>query len=148
MYGRGVRYRIGRAPRRGGIRCHRSHPRCCGRTGGERGRHRRRGRGGERGGGRWRLTASREAGKNAPFELKTAEVRKFLGGLATVTADLAALNAFTAAVEAFASVGLHNEDFVAAARNDYDTLVHLQLGRYPEAGAPVDLSPGGPLGPL
>ena len=60
----------------------------------------------------------------------------------------AALSAFTAAVEAFASVGYHNEDFVAAARNDYDTLVRLELGHFPEAGTPVDLSPCGPLGRL
>ena len=96
----------------------------------------------------WRLTYPRDSGRNEPFELKTAEARKFLGGLATVTSDLAALSAFTAAVEAFASVGYHNEDFVAAARNDYDTLVRLRLGHFPEAGAPVDPSPCGPLGRL
>ena len=95
-----------------------------------------------------RLTGSHESGGESPFEPKSAEVRKFLGGLATVTADLAALSAFTAAVEAFASVGYHNEDFVAAARTDYDTLVRLRLGHYPEAGAPVDPSPCRPLGRL
>jgi hypothetical protein len=96
----------------------------------------------------WRLTGYREAGRDKALEPKTAEARKFLGGLATVTADLAALSAFTAAVDAFVSVGYHNEDFVAAARNDYDTLVRLRLGNYPEAGAPVDPSPCGPLGRL
>ena len=79
---------------------------------------------------------------------KTGEARKFFGGLATVTADLAALGAFTAAVGPSASSDDYNEDFVAAARTDYDTLVRLRLGHYPEAGAPVDPSSGGPLGPL
>ena len=58
------------------------------------------------------------------------------------------MNAFTAAAEAFVSVGYRNEDFVDAALSDYDKLVRLELGRYPEPGAPVDPSPGGPLGPL
>ena len=70
------------------------------------------------------------------------------GALTHVTADLAALNAFTAAAGAFVSVGYHNEDFVGAALRDYGTLVRLQLGRYPEPGAPVDPSADGPLGPL
>jgi hypothetical protein len=70
------------------------------------------------------------------------------GFLTNVTADLAALNAYTAAAGAFVSVGYHNEDFVGAALRDYETLVRLQLGRYPEPGAPVDPSPEGPLGPL
>src|SRR5262249_53096167 len=96
----------------------------------------------------WHLTGPGETGKNEPREMKTAEARKFLGALTYVTADLAALNAFTAAADAFTSVGYHNEDFVAAALNDYDRLVRLGLGRSPEAGVPVDPSPGGPLGPL
>jgi hypothetical protein len=79
---------------------------------------------------------------------QTTEARKSLGALAHVTADLAALNAFTAAANACLSVGVGNEDFVGAALRDYDRLVRLQLGRYPEPGAPVDPSPGGPLGPL
>jgi hypothetical protein len=39
--------------------------------------------------------------------------------LAYITADLAAMNAFTAAADAFLSVGYHNENFVAAALSDY-----------------------------
>jgi hypothetical protein len=78
----------------------------------------------------------------------TTEARKSLGALAHVTADLAALNAFTAAANACLSVGFRNEDFVGAALADYDKLVRLNLGRYPEPGAPVDPSPDGPLGPL
>ena len=74
--------------------------------------------------------------------------REVLGALTHVTADLAALNAYTAAADAFVSVGYRNEDFVNAALSDYDTLVRLNLGRYPEPGDPVDPSPGGPLGPL
>ena len=96
----------------------------------------------------WELTGPGETDKSAPGELKTAEARKFLGALTRVTADLAALAAFTAAADAFASVGYHNEDFVNAALNDYDRLLRLKLGRYPEPGEPIDPSPGGPLGRL
>jgi hypothetical protein len=74
--------------------------------------------------------------------------RKFLDALAHVTADLAALNAFTVAAEAYDAVGLHNESYVAAALHDYDELLRLQLGSYQGPGAPIDPSPGGPLGPL
>jgi hypothetical protein len=96
----------------------------------------------------WELTGLSATDKGEPGELKTAEARKFLGALTYVTADLAALAAFTAAVDAFTSVGYHNEDFVNAALNDYDRLLRLKLGRYPEPGDPIDPSPGGPLGPL
>ena len=96
----------------------------------------------------WRLIGPGVADKSAPEELKTAEARKFLGGLTHVTADLAALAAFTAAVDAFTSVGYHNEHFVNAALDDYDRLLRLKLGRYPEPGQPIDPSPGGPLGRL
>jgi hypothetical protein len=58
------------------------------------------------------------------------------------------MNAYTAAAEAFVSVGYRNEDFVDSALKDYDTLVRLELGRYPKLGNPVDPSPDGPLGPL
>ena len=96
----------------------------------------------------WHVMGSREAEKDAPPEEKTAEARKFLGALAHVTADLAALNAFTAAAEAFDAVGFHNEGYVSAALHDYDELLRLKLGSYPEAGQPIDPSPDGPLGPL
>ena len=79
---------------------------------------------------------------------RTVEAGRFRGALTHVTADLAALNAFTAAAEAFVSVGYRNEAFVDAALGDYHKLVGLQLGRYPELGATVDPSPAGPLGPL
>ncbi|HEY2158124.1 MAG TPA: hypothetical protein VGH33_21020 [Isosphaeraceae bacterium] len=96
----------------------------------------------------WERAGPDETDKSAPGELKTAEARKFLGALTGVTADLAALVAFTAAADAFVAVGYHNEGFVNAALNDYDRLLRLKLGRYPEPGEPIDPSPGGPLGPL
>jgi hypothetical protein len=96
----------------------------------------------------WHVMGSREAEKDEPPEERTAEARKFLGALAHATADLAALNAFTAAAEAYNAVGLHNERYVSSALDDYDTLLRLQLGSYPEPGAPIDPAPGGPLGPL
>jgi hypothetical protein len=89
-----------------------------------------------------------ETEESGPPGRRTAEARKFLGALEHVTADLAALNAFTAAADAFVSVGYHNQDFVDAALNDYDSLLRLKPGRYPELGAPIDPAPDGPLGPL
>jgi hypothetical protein len=86
-------------------------------------------------------------GSRAPGK-PTTEAGRSLGPLAHITAGLAALNAYTAAADAFIAVGYRNEDFVDAALNDYKALVRLELGRYPEPGAPVDPSPGGPLGPL
>ena len=77
-----------------------------------------------------------------------AEDGRALSPLTRITADLAAMNAYTAAAEAFVSVGYRNEDFVDAALGDYRTLVRLNLGRYPEPGGPVDPSPDGPPGPL
>ena len=94
------------------------------------------------------IMGSREAEKDRPPEERTAEARKFLGALAHITADLAALNAFTAAAEAYNAVGLHNEGYVSAVLRDYDRLLRLELGSYPEAGQPIDPSPDGPLGPL
>ena len=79
---------------------------------------------------------------------RTVEAGRFRGALTHVTADLAAMNAFTAAAEAFVAVGYRNEHFVDSALSDYRKLVGLNLGRYPEVGDLVDPSPGGPLGPL
>jgi hypothetical protein len=89
-----------------------------------------------------------EAEGGEPPEERTAEAKKFLGALSNVTADLAALNAFTAAANAFVSVGYNNEDFVQAALNDHARLLSLELGRYPDPGKPIDPTAGGPLGPL
>jgi hypothetical protein len=87
-----------------------------------------------------------ETAEGGPQGRRTAEARKFVGALEHVTADLAALNAFTAAADAFVSVGYHNEGFVEAVLVDYDQLLRLKAGRYPELGAPIDPSPSGPLG--
>jgi hypothetical protein len=67
--------------------------------------------------------------------------------LADVTADLAALEAFTAAMEAAAATG-HADDFINAGVADYGKLLRLDLGSYPQAGRPIDPSSKGPLGPL
>jgi hypothetical protein len=67
--------------------------------------------------------------------------------LADITADQAARDAFTAAVEAAAAVG-HTDRFVNAAIEDYQKLLRLDLGSYPQAGEPINLSSNGPLGPI
>jgi hypothetical protein len=67
--------------------------------------------------------------------------------LADVTADMAAREAFTAAMEAAAATG-HADDFIHAGVADYERLLRLDLGSYPQAGKPIDPSSKGPLGPL
>jgi hypothetical protein len=67
--------------------------------------------------------------------------------LADVTADLAAREAFTAAMEAAAATG-HADEFINAGIADYEKLLRLDLGSYPQAGKPIDPSSNGPLGPL
>jgi hypothetical protein len=66
--------------------------------------------------------------------------------LANVDADLAARAAFTAAFEAVAAER-HADSFILAAIADYEKLIQLGLGKYPETGAPIDPSSRGPLGP-
>ncbi len=66
--------------------------------------------------------------------------------LADVTADLAAHDAFLAALEAVGAEG-HADALVKAAIEDYQTLLRLDLGSFPEAGKSIDLSAKGPLGP-
>ncbi len=70
-----------------------------------------------------------------------------LSHLADLTADLAALGAFTAAVDASEAVA-STSDLTTWASEDYRKLLKLGLGHYPEAGQPIDPSPDGPLGPL
>ena len=60
-----------------------------------------------------------------------------LANLANVTADVAALCAFTAAVDAADAVG-YSDPFIQGAVRDYRTILGLQLGMYPEAGQPID----------
>ncbi len=67
--------------------------------------------------------------------------------LADIKAGVAALDAFTAAVDASAAVG-YSDNFIKGATGDYDRLLRLNLGSYPRAGQPIDPSPNGPLGPL
>jgi hypothetical protein len=67
--------------------------------------------------------------------------------LANVGADLAARDAFTAAVDAAVAAGFGDE-FIKRSMQDYQTLLKLKLGLYPDAGQPIDPSPAGPLGAL
>jgi hypothetical protein len=67
--------------------------------------------------------------------------------LADITAELAAGEAFTAAVEAAGADG-HTDQFLKGAIEDYQKLQRLGLGSYPQAGEPIDSSTNGPLGPL
>jgi hypothetical protein len=78
---------------------------------------------------------------------KTPDARIRQSRLSNLTADLAALDAFTAAVEAADAVG-HDDAFIQGAVSDYERLLGLNLGSYPQAGKPVDSSPHGPLGRL
>jgi hypothetical protein len=96
----------------------------------------------------WYALSAREAGKDKPGWPKTPEARKLLDGLDEVSVDVAALDAFTAAAEAFRAFGYHNDEFVAAALNDFDRLLLLNLGHFPDQGASIDPSPSGPLGLL
>lgn len=70
-----------------------------------------------------------------------------LAQLPNVTAEIAALCAFTAAVDAADAVG-YTESFVNGAVADYRKLHELGLGDYPDAGQPIDPSAQGPLGPF
>ena len=67
--------------------------------------------------------------------------------LADVTADLAAQDAFIAALEAGGADG-HSDTLIKGAVEDYEKLLRLDLGTYPQAGKPIDPSSNGPLGPL
>jgi hypothetical protein len=67
--------------------------------------------------------------------------------LADITAELAAGDALTAAVEAAGADG-HTDQFIKGAVEDYEILLRLGLGSYPQAGQPIDPSTDGPLGPL
>jgi hypothetical protein len=93
-------------------------------------------------------SSRRPISRDEPLDLTPRTARSYLGSLDSVLADLATRSAFTAAVEAFTAIGCDNVDFVNAAWNDYEMLVRLGLGRYPEPGSPIDPSPNGPLGRL
>lgn len=93
------------------------------------------------------LQAHREENYEPPLGVDVYP-RKSIESIEHVTVDRAALDAFTAAADAYSAVGYENEDFVAAALKDYNRLLQLRLGRYAEPGEPIDPSPGGPLGRL
>jgi hypothetical protein len=93
------------------------------------------------------LHAGELCGESAQFRSVGSHKPDPIGHLSDVTADLAARAAFTAAFEAVAAIG-HSDSFITAAIDDYEALLRLDLGKYPEAGEPVDPSSKGPLGPL
>lgn len=95
----------------------------------------------------WLTLNPGESDRGANRWTKTPEARSYLSRLANDTADLVALDAFTAAVEAADAVG-RNDAFIRGAVRDYERLLALHLGSYPQAGQPIDPSPDGPLGPL
>ncbi len=67
--------------------------------------------------------------------------------VADVTTDLAALGAFTAAVDAADAIST-TDGLTSGAAADFRRLLDLKLGNYPEPGRPIDPSSDGPLGPL
>jgi hypothetical protein len=71
---------------------------------------------------------------------------KVILGFEHVEADLAALDAYSAASEAFACIGYNNEDFVSAGVRDFERLLSLKLGKFPEPGLPINPTADGPLG--
>ena len=90
----------------------------------------------------WHLTGSPDSRARTSSGAKAARHGNPSAVSRGSTADLAALNAFARGLwTAYQAVGLHNEDFAAAALNDYDALLRLKLGHYPEAGDPIDPSP-------
>ena len=95
----------------------------------------------------WLALNPGESDRDANRWTNTARARSFLGRLANDTADVVALDAFTAAVEAANAVA-YDDAFMRGAIHDYETLLGLRLGTYPQAGQPIDPSPDGPLGPL
>ena len=95
----------------------------------------------------WQAASERKE-EVEPFETDRAKAEGFLKAVGDITAEIAALNAFTAAKDANVSIGYHNEDFLHTVWYDYDQLIRLNAGRYPELGNPIDPSPEGPLGRL
>ncbi|MGP0062710.1 MAG: hypothetical protein ACLQGP_03790 [Isosphaeraceae bacterium] len=67
--------------------------------------------------------------------------------LADVSADLVARDVFVAALEANGAIR-HVDTFINRSVEDYEKLLQLELGSYPQAGQPIDPSSKGPLGPL
>lgn len=96
----------------------------------------------------WNSVGAREVERFRPIEGRTSDGQDLLGTLSDLTVDLAALDAFTAAVNAYEAAGSGRAQFVASAFNDYDRLLRMELGHYPEPGRAINPAPDGPLGPL
>jgi hypothetical protein len=95
----------------------------------------------------WLALNQGEGDRDTDRWTNTSEARGFLSHLANVTADIVALDAFTAAVQA-ADAAAHDDTFMSGAIQDYERLLGLDLGSYPQAGQAIDPSPDGPLGPI
>ena len=95
----------------------------------------------------WLALNDGEGDRDTKRWTNTPEARSYLSHLANVTAEVVALDAFTAAVEA-ANAASYDDAFMRGAIHDYEALLGLHLGTYPQAGQPIDPSPDGPLGPL
>lgn len=96
----------------------------------------------------WRAVGVQEIEHFKEFGWRPPEDVELLDTLKDVSIEIAALDAYTAAEAALDAVGYRNEDFVTDAITDYNRLLRLNLGRYPNVGVPTDPSPAGPLGPL
>jgi hypothetical protein len=92
------------------------------------------------------LEGESESESEEPHLFRNAEPSP-LPHLADLTADLAARDAFVAGMDAAGAAG-HSDGFIEAAREDYQKLLRLFLGTYPQAGQPIDPPPDGPPGPL
>ena len=86
-------------------------------------------------------------GEPGEWRLSSRPDRGILPHLANVTADMTALEAFTAAVEA-SDAANYADGFMQGAVADFEKLKSLDLGRYPNPGSTIDPSSKGPLGPL
>jgi hypothetical protein len=95
----------------------------------------------------WLTLSPGEEDPDADRWTNTPDARNYLSRLEKDTADIIALDAFTAAVEA-ADAAAFDDAFMRGAIRDYERLVALHLGTYPDVGRPIDPSPDGPLGPL
>jgi hypothetical protein len=67
--------------------------------------------------------------------------------LADLSADMATRDVFTAALAANGAI-CHIDIFINNVNADYEKLLQLDLGSYPQAGKTIDPSSNGPLGPL
>jgi hypothetical protein len=95
----------------------------------------------------WLVLNPGESDRDADRWTRTPEARSYMSRLANDTAEIVAMDAFTAAVEA-AAAAAYSDNFMRGAIRDYERLLGLTLGTYPQGGRPIDPSPEGPLGPL